>query len=180
MPRDIVREVYQQACTDVVEMALNDYKITSLAGLITRIAQRYQSEVWIKMAVLDGSDSLDASDVLGPNGWKHDEEHMARVERGAAYVRSIAPRIDSENHRRTLLTIIDAAKEGIQLENKELAEILGCIPNTAGMWKLRAFQRARVLLEEDGVMSWEDITEMLPLPGDEDPEYDESDEGQDD
>lgn len=177
VPREVVLEALQDASEEVVKRQQAGGTITNLAGLLTTIARRRLGAIWEEMQREREAREVLVARAGHPGVWGHDEDYAAKIERAAAYIRTLAARIDSENHRRTVLTIIDAAAEGIQLENKDLGEILGCIPNTAGMWKLRGFQRVRVLLETEGVMSWEDIIEMIPLP--EDDETDEDNESED-
>ena len=167
VPRDVVVDVYRDATVDVVRRHKRGQTITNLAGLLTTIAQRKLRAVWRAIQDAEESKSLLGLRTRHAEAFEHDEEHEAKVERAAQFVRGLVPRLDNENYRRTLVTLLDAAQAGIQLENKELADILGCAPNTAGMWKLRAFQRLRPLLEEAGIVAWEQLVDMLPLPEDE-------------
>lgn len=173
VPRDVVVDVYRDATVDVVRRHKRGQTITNLAGLLTTIAQRKLQAVWRAIQDAEESKSLLELRARHAEAFEHDEEREAKVERAAHFIRGLVPRLDNENYRRTLVTLLDAAQAGIQLENKELADILGCAPNTAGMWKLRAFQRLRPLLEEAGIVAWEQLVDMLPLPEDED-DYDDA------
>jgi hypothetical protein len=56
----------------------------------------------------------------------------------------------------------------VQLEPRDLDEMLGCARGTSRIWRNRAFDRLRVQLEKDGI-SWEEVTGLLPkAEGDED------------
>lgn len=170
VPRDVVLEVYRDATVEVVRRHRRGQTITNLAGLLTTIAKRRLQDVWEAIQEAEMTQSLFELRARHPDVWEHDEEQVTRVERAARFVRSLVPGLDNENYRRTLVTLLDAAQAGIQLENKELADVLGCTPNTAGMWKLRAYQRLRRLLEEAGIVTWEDLIDLLPLPDDADDE----------
>lgn len=180
VPRDVVLEVYRDATVEAVRRHKRGQTITNLAGLLTTIAKRRLQEVWEAIQEAEATQSLFELRARHPDVWEHDEEHVARVERAARFVRSLVPDLDNENYRRTLVTLLDAAQAGMQLENKELADVLGCAPNTAGMWKFRAFQRLRRLLEETGIVTWEHLLELLPLPEDADDEVRENDGHEDD
>jgi DNA-directed RNA polymerase specialized sigma24 family protein len=178
VPRDVVLEIYSDATVAVVQRHKRRQNITNLAGLLTTIAKRRLQEVWEAMQQAEATQSLFELRVQHPDVWEHDEERAAKVERAAGFIRDLVPRLDNENYRRTLVTLLDAAQAGMQLENKELADVLGCAPNTAGMWKLRAYQRLRRLLEEAGIVSWEHLLDLLPLPDDAD-DYATGDENDD-
>lgn len=168
VPRDVVVEVYRDATVDAVLRHKRGQAITNLAGLLTTIAQRKLRAVWLAMQEAEEGQPLLELRVQHLEAFGHDEEHASKVERAARFVRDLVPRLNNENYRRTLVTLLDAAQGGIQLENKELGDILGCAPNTAAMWKLRAYQRLRPLLQEAGIVTWEQLVDILPLPEDED------------
>jgi DNA-directed RNA polymerase specialized sigma24 family protein len=177
LPRAVVVEAYKDATVEVVRRHKRGQTITNLAGLLTTIARRKLAVVWRAAQEEEEAQQLLRLQVQHPEAWEHDEDRQAKVERAARFVRNLLPRLDNGNYRRTLATMLDAAQAGMQLENKELGDILGCSPNTAGMWKLRSFQRLRPLLEETGIVTLEDLLEMYPLPeDDEDDEYEETDD----
>jgi len=126
---------------------------------------------WQKM--LDGSevDAAFARREREGGDWRHDEEWQARIERAVEYVFKAVANWPADNHRRTLLTIIDAAVEGVQLEPQDLDRLLGCARGTGRVWRARAYDRLKAQLERDGV-SWEQVTGLLPESDEEDDEGD--------
>lgn len=176
IPRDEVRHFIQDACAEVVRRAKDGQRINNLPGLLRTIADRSLGRYWEELQ--DTKDAQRAMDRLAAHGllWRHDEEAVARVKRAADYVRTLVPKLDNENWRRTIYAILDAASEGRQAENKDLADVLDAKPDTVGKWKERAVGRLTGLLREQGY----DSIDSLLLPSDnahdEDEELYESEE----
>jgi hypothetical protein len=168
VPREDVRHFIQGACEEVVRRVKAGGTITNLPGMIRTIADRALGKYWSELQ--ESHDVEEAMARLASYGhlWRHDEETVARVERAAEYVRSLVPKLDNENWQRTVVAILDAAAEGRQAENKDLAEVLGAKPDTVGKWKERAIKRLAGILREEGYES----LEALLAPAAEDDEDD--------
>jgi len=160
VPREVVREIVQEACLEVVRRQQVGGRITNVAGLVMTIAGRLLDKAWQQM--LDGFE-VDAAFARRQRegGWRHNEEWQARVERAVEYVFKVVAGWPADNLRRTLMVIIDAAVEGVQLEARDLDAVLGCARGTGRIWRDRAYDRLRAQMEKDG-MSWEEITGLLP------------------
>lgn len=160
VPREVVREIVQEACLEVVRRQQDGGRITNVAGLITTIARRQQDKVWKEM--LEGAeiDSALARREAEGGEWCHDDQWQAKVERATEYIFKVVAGWPTDNLRRTLLTIIDAAAQGVQLESRDLDRVLECAHGTGRVWRDRAFDRLRVQLEKDGI-SWDEVTGAL-------------------
>ncbi len=172
VPPEVVRDILQDACLEVVSRQQVGGRITNVAGLVTTIARRLLDKTWQQMVDGDEVDAALARRQREGGEWCHDDEWQARVERATEYVFRIVAGWPADNPRRTLMTIIDAAVDGVQLEARDLDELLGCAHGTGRVWRNRAFDRLRAQLEQDGI-SWEEITG--PLPGIPDDHEDDDD-----
>jgi hypothetical protein len=179
IPRDEVRHFIQDACAEVVRRTKEGQTVTNLPGLIRTIADRALGKYWHELQ--DTNDAQRAMERLAAHGllWRHDEEAVARVRRAADFVRALVPKLDNENWRRTIYAVLDAASEGRQAENKDLAAVLDAKPDTVGKWKERAIGRLAALLREEGYKSLDTL--LLPPviddKGEEEPdEFDEDEE----
>lgn len=161
VPREVVREVVQEACLAVVQRQQDGGRITNVAGLIMTIADRLLTDTWDEMMKGYEVDAAFVRRQRGVGDWRHDEQWQARIERGVEYVFKAVANWPADNHRRTMMAMIDAATDGVQLRPTDLDHILGCAPGTGRVWRDRAFDRLRVQIEKDG-MSWDDITQLLP------------------
>ena len=161
VPHEVTREIVQEACLEVVRRQQTGGRITNVAGLVMTIAGRLHEKAWREM--LDGFevDAAFARRQRDGGVWSHDDEWHARIERAVEYVSKIVAGWPNDNHRRTLMVIIDAAVAGEQLEARDLDVVLGCARGTGRVWRDRALDRLRAQLEKDG-MSWEEITRLLP------------------
>lgn len=177
IPRGEVRHFIQEACEEVVRRAKNGQNITNLPGLMRTIADRALGKYWDELQ--ETQDAQHAMERLASHGllWRHDEEAVARVHRAADFVRSFVPRLDNQNWQRTINAILDAATEGRQVENKDLAEVLGAKPDTVGKWKERAIGRLAVILREEG---YESLETLLNPPAPDNPKDDSNGEDPDD
>jgi len=171
IPRADVVDAYGDAVVEVVRRWKSGQTITNLPGLLTTVARRRLAV--ISRLAHEEEDIRTLLEIGAREPWEHNEERQTKIERGVLYIKALLPRLDNDNYRRTLVTILDAAKDGVQLENKELGSILGCAPNTAGMWRLRALQRLLPLLKETGIVSMEDLLEMLPVSDNDEDNEDE-------
>ena len=161
VPREAVRDVVQEACLEVVRRQQAGGKITNAAGLIMTIAGRMLEQVWQQMVDGFEVDAILARRQREGGEWRHDDERQAQIARAIDYVFKVVANWPADNLRRTLLTIIDAAAQGEQLEPRDLDKLLGCARGTSWVWRNRAFDRLRVQLEKDGI-SWEEVTGLLP------------------
>lgn len=170
--REEVLQFIQEACAEVVHRVREGQEVTNLPGLIRRIADRALSKYWEELQ--ETRDAQAAMDRLASQGllWRHDEEAVARVQRAADFVRTLVPRLDNQNWQRTIYAILDAAVEGRQADNKDLAEVLDAKPDTVGKWKERAAGRLAAILREEGYDSLETLLSP-PSPTDEDDSDDE-------
>jgi DNA-directed RNA polymerase specialized sigma24 family protein len=161
VPRDAVREIVQDACLEVVRRHQDGGRITNVAGLVTTIARRQLDKTW--QQIVDGLeiDAALARRQIECGEWRHDDDWHARIERAIGYVSRIVASWPADNLRRTLMVIIDAARQGMQLEARDLDQILGCARGTGRVWRDRAMDRLRAQLEKDGI-SWEEIVGPLP------------------
>lgn len=176
VPREDVRHFIQEACEEVVRRVKAGGTITNLPGMIRTIADRALGKYWAELQ--ESHDVERAMGRLASYGllWRHDEETVTRVQRAAAYVRSLVPKLDNENWQRTIVAILDAAVEGRQAENKDLGEVLGAKPDTVGKWKERAIRRLVAILREEGYESLEALLAPPPKDEDDDPYEEESDD----
>lgn len=175
VPRDVVAEIVQEACLEVVRRQQAGGRITNVAGLVMTIAGRMLEKAWVKM--MDGVevDAAFARRQREVGEWRHDDKWQAMIERATEYVFKVAASWPADNLKRALMTIIDAAAEGVQLEPRDLDELLGCARGTSAVWRRRAYDRLRAQLEEDG-LSWEEISGPLPgLAEDDEDDYDTDD-----
>jgi hypothetical protein len=161
VPREVVREIVQEACQEVVRRQHEGGRITNVAGLVTTIARRMLDKAWQQMVDGFQVDVAFARREVEVGEWRHDDEWHARIERATRYVRQVVVGWPADSLRQTLMTIIDAAGQGVQLEARDLDALLGCARGTGRVWRDRAFDRLRVQLEKDGI-SWEEITGPLP------------------
>lgn len=170
VPREEVRHFIQEACEEVVRRAKAGQKITNLPGLIRTVSDRMLGKYWNELQ--EARDVEKAMSRLATYGllWQHDEETVIRVRRAADYVRTLVPKLDNDNWRRTILAMLDAAVEGQQAENKDLAEVLGAKPDTVGKWKERAISRLAVILREEG---YDSLDALLNPPTAADDEVDD-------
>jgi len=161
IPREVVHEILQEACYEVIRRQQDGGAITNVAGLLTTIARRRLDKVWADM--LEGAEveAAFARRQAEVGDWRHDDEWQVRIERATEYIFKVVAGWPASNLRHTLLTIIDAAAQGVQLEARDLDRILECAPGTGRVWRDRAFARLRVQLEKDGI-SWEEVTGGLP------------------
>lgn len=173
IPRDEVRHFIQEACEEVVRRSKNGQNVTNLPGLMRTIADRAMSKYWDELT--ETRDAAAAMERLANHGllWRHDEEAVARVQRAAYFVRSLVSRLDNQNWQRTIYAILDAAVEGRQAENKDLAEVLGAKPDTVAKWKERAAGRLAAILREEG---YDSLETLLSLPSPIDDEDDDLDD----
>lgn len=174
IPRDEVRHFIQEACEEIVRRAKAGQNITNLPGLMRTIADRALSKYWDELT--ETRDAEAAMERFASQGllWRHDEEAVEGVQRAADFVRSLVPRLDNQNWQRTIYAILDAAVEGSQAENKDLAGVLGAKPDTVGKWKERAAGRLAAILREEGYDSLETLLSPPSLIDEED-EFDNED-----
>ena len=170
VPHEVKREIVQEACLEVVRRQQTGGRITNVAGLVMTIAGRLHEKTWREM--LDGFevDAAFARRQRDGGVWSHDDEWHARIERAVEYIHKIVAGWPADNHRRTLMVMIDAAVAGEQLEARDLDAVLGCARGTGRVWRNRALDRLRAQLEKNG-MSWDDISRLIP-DIDEDDEHD--------
>lgn len=157
VPRETILNIVHDAATEVVRRHRDGQVITNVPGLITTIARRALGKDWAAVQEAETAQSAIELQVMYPEVWRHDEERVARMQRAAAYVRTLVPKLDNENHRRTIYALLDAAEEGRQMQNKDLAELLGCSPDTAGKWKERAPERLLPILREAGFDTFDQL-----------------------
>lgn len=148
--REDVIQFVQDASAEVVRRVKAGGAVTNLAGLIRTIATRNISKYCDELE--QARDAHQAMERLAAQGalWRHDEEHQAGLQRAAEYVRGLLPKLDNDSHRRTIAAILDAATEGRQAENKDLAEVLGAKADTVGKWKQRAIDRLAEIVRDEG------------------------------
>lgn len=171
VPREVVREIVQEACLEVVRRQQAGGRITNVAGLLMTIAGRLLEKAWQQMQDGFEVDAAFARREREGGDWRHDDEWQTRIERATEYIYRVVANWPADNLRRTLLTIIDAAAEGMQLEPRDLDAQLGCARGTGRVWRDRALDRLRVQLERDGI-SWEEVTGPLPGLADHDDDLD--------
>lgn len=174
--REEVRHFVQDACEEVVRRIKAGQAVTNLPGLIRTIADRLLGKYWEEL--LEAKDAQRAMDRLAAQGvlWRHDEEAVERIQRTADYVRTLVPKLDNENWRRTIYAILEATSEGRQADNKTLAEFLGAKPDTVGKWKERAIARLVLIVREEGHDSLEAVLNPPTPTTDDQDDYDEYEE----
>ena len=178
VPREVVKDIVQEACLEVIRRQQAGGVITNVAGLIVTIGGRMLEKAWQKMLAGYEVDAAFARREREIGEWRHDEQRQAGIDRAVDYVFKAVANWPADNHRRTLLMIIEAAAEGVQLEARDLDERLGCARGTGRVWRDRAFDRLRAQLEREGV-SWEEVTDLLPDTSGDDPgEGDDAEEEQ--
>ncbi len=160
LPRDDVIEMFQEACLEVVQRRHAGQDTSNVAGLVHTIARNKLTDASRTRFSTQDAD-FDQLPLRGT--WQHDEEYQSKIERATKYVRDIVESWDSHNHRRTMLLMLDAAVDGILLQPKEMDELLGCARGTSGVWKSRALDRLRDQLADDGVLTWNELLELLPM-----------------
>jgi DNA-directed RNA polymerase specialized sigma24 family protein len=173
-PRETVLNAVRDAATELVQRAKSGQKITNVPGLIRTIADRQLIRGWEDIEAADGARGAIELQATHPEIWRHDETRVAKIERAADYVRTLVPKIESESYRATLYAMLDAAVDGHQLQPKQLAEQMGCSPNTASKWMERAPQRLLPFMEDAGYTSFEELLNMTaPQHSDDDTDQDE-------
>jgi hypothetical protein len=160
VPRDVTREIVQEAGLEVVRRQRAGGKITNVAGLVMTIATRMLEKAWEQLRDGLEVEAEFARRERAGGQWQHDDAWQARIERAVEYVFKAVANWPADNLRRTLMTIIDAAVEGVQLEPHDLDELFGCARGTSAVWRRRAYDRLRVQFERDGI-SWEEATGLL-------------------
>lgn len=161
VPREVVREIVQEACLEVVRRQQVGGRITNVAGLIMTISGRLLEKAWQQMVDGFEVDAAFARRQREGSDWSHDDEWQTKIDRAIDYVFKAVANWPNDSLRKTLLVIIEAAAEGEQLEARDLDQILGCARGTGRVWRDRAFDRLRVQFEKDGI-SWEEVTGALP------------------
>jgi hypothetical protein len=171
--REEVRHFVQDASEEVVRRIKAGQAVTNLPGLIRTIADRLLGKYWEELRA--AKDAQRAMDRLAAQGvlWRHDEKAVERIQRTADYVRTLVPKLDNENWRRTIYAILEATSEGRQADNKTLAELLGAKPDTVGKWKERAIARLVVIVREEGHESLETVLNPPSPTTDDQDDYDE-------
>lgn len=170
VPRETILNTVRDAATEVVRRHHDGQTIDNVAALVTTIARRKLIKIW--EAIQEGKAAESALELRAkyPDGWQHDEERIVKVKRAADYVRTLIPKVDNEKYRRTLYEMLDAAEQGRQLMPKDLAEKLGCSPNTASKQMERAPARLLPILKEAGFDSLDALLEM-PSQADDDESF---------
>ncbi|RFU21037.1 hypothetical protein [Geodermatophilus marinus] len=161
LPREVVREILQEACLEVVKRQQAGGRITNVAGLLVTIGRRLVDKAWQQVGEGREVDEAFARRERETGAWQHDDAWHAAVERAMEYVFKAVANWPVDNHRRTLLLIIEAAGNGMQLTPRDLDANLGCAKGTGRVWRDRAYERLRAQIEADG-MSWEAIADLLP------------------
>lgn len=167
LPRDDVIEMFQEACVEVVQRHRAGKDTSNVAGLVQTIARNKLADTVKSRA---GEEFLDMDQLPLGGGWRHDDEYRAKIERATEYIRDIVESWDSDNQRRTMLLMLDAAVDGLLLQPKDMDEMLDCARGTSGVWKGRALDRLRGQLAEDGVLTWNELLDLLPIDTDIDPD----------
>jgi hypothetical protein len=179
VPRETVLNAVRDAASEVVRRAKSGQTIANLPGLIRTIAHRQLIRGWEDIEAADRAQGAIELQATHPEIWRHDETRVAKIERAADYVRTLVPKIESENYRATLYAMLDAAEEGDQLQPKQLAEQMACSPNTASKWMERAPLRLLPVMEDAGYTSFEELLNM-PTPQHADDDTDQDEELDDD
>lgn len=177
LPRADVRDMFQEACLEVVRRQRAGRDTSKVAGLVQTIARNKLVDLAVARSHLkEGPGDFDQLPLQ--SGWRHDEDYQAKIERATKYIRDIVESWPVDNHRRTMLLILDAAVDGLLLQPKEMDEVLGCARGTSGVWKERALDRLRAQLATEGLLTWTELLELLPIdekgPADDRTEDDES------
>jgi hypothetical protein len=121
VPPDVVNEVVQEACLEVIDRQQAGGRITNVAGLIMTIAGRHLEKTWQRMLEGLEVDAAFARRQLEGGDCRHDDEWQAQIERATEYIFKVVAGWPADNVRRTLLTLIEAAAEGMQLEPRDSA-----------------------------------------------------------
>lgn len=161
LPREVVREILQEACLEVIQRQLAGGRITNVAGLLVTIGRRLVDKAWQKVEEGREVDEAFARRERESDAWRHDDAWHAAVERATEYIFKVVASWPVDDHRRTLLMIVDAATSGMQLTPRDLDANLGCARGTGRVWRDRAYERLREQIEADG-MSWESVAGLLP------------------
>lgn len=167
VPREDVCQFIQDASEEVVRRVKAGQSVTNLAGLIRTIADRLLRKYWDELQ--ETRDAVEAMKRLAAHGalYRHDEESVARIQRAVEYVRSLLPKLDNENWQRTIEAMLDATVDGRQVENKDLAQLMGAKPDTVGKWKERAIARLALIVREEGYDSLQTVLHPLTPARDE-------------
>jgi DNA-directed RNA polymerase specialized sigma24 family protein len=156
LPRDIADDCFQHACMEVVNRREAGQDLSNVAGLLVTIGRRRVAAIRKEVG-----DAEDANDVLERRirdgvDWPHDESRQEALARGIAWVRRVVEGWPADNLRRVMMTLLDAAADGEQLQPADVARRLD-IPRThAGTYRDRAVDRVRKAAEDAGV-SWETV-----------------------
>ena len=172
IPRDVVLEMLQEACGDVIDRQRRGQAITNVAGLLRTITDRRLYALWKSNDIVNDRDDAFEEIDSETGRWRHSEERHEQVARGVAFVKEALVAWPDNNYRRVLHVIIDAAAEGMQLEPKELGELLGVDRGTARVWRERAYARLAAQFEKQGI-SWEYVTGLVPAVEAQDDEEDD-------
>lgn len=180
LPRSDIREMFQEACLEVVQRQRNGRDTKNVAGLVHTISKNKLIDLLNLRSRLEEAPA-DFEQLPFQGGWQHDEDHQAKIERATKYIRDIVESWPVDNHRRTMLLMLDAAVDGLLLQPKEMDELLGCARGTSGVWKERAIDRLRAQLAAEGLLTWDELLELLPIDEDaaiEEPTDEEDEEEQ--
>jgi len=162
LPRADVREMFQEACLEVVQRQRAGRDTSNVAGLVQTIARNKLVDLAAARArIKEGPGDFEQLPLQ--SGWQHNEDYWAKIERATKYIRDVVESWPVDNHRRTMLLMLDAAVDGLLLQPKEMDEILGCARGTSGVWKERALDRLRTQLAAEGLLTWDELLELLPI-----------------
>lgn len=160
LPDGTADDIFQHACLEVVRRNEAGGDLSNIPGLLVTIGRRH---AWRLRKDRDEAEELSAALGRGLDeslDWAMDEARQEQIDRAVAWVKEKVEMWPSGNLRRVMMTIIDAAREGVQLQPKDLAARLDCPPKHAGVWRNRAEARLRKAAEDDGVC-WESIATPL-------------------
>jgi DNA-directed RNA polymerase specialized sigma24 family protein len=163
LPRDDITEMFQEACAEVVNRRNAGLDTSNVAGLVTTIARNKLVDV---IRSRESEDGAYAAQMRLDAGWQHDEDYKAKVERATKYIHDIVESWDIDNYRQIMLLMLEAATDGLLLQPKDIGDRLRWKRGKSSVVKARALDRLRAQLAHDGVLTWNELLDLLPIDTD--------------
>lgn len=167
LPPELADEAFRDACLEVVDRNAKGRDVSNVAGLLVTIGRRRVNKLRDAFEEAKDLDRIVTRRFAEGVTWAHDEVWQAKVDRAVAWVTATAEKWPASNRRRVLMMIVDAVRDGEQLEPRDIAKRIGCPANQAAVWRKRAFDGLRRAAESEGI-SWDEVTTVVVGVDDED------------
>lgn len=146
VPREEVVQYVQDAVLACLRKMKTGTKIRKPPAFITKVAKT----LLLKHVEQDGED------VLGiyarfVDGAEWDDAQVERRARALMVIKEELATWPTNNQRRALMVMLEAARNHEQLTDRELGEALGTTEGTASSWKSRGLRRLRERLSAKGI-----------------------------